>query len=74
MPYTKGKGIRDLYQIKVARVVSKHEFVDEADENDLRIAFEIEFVTSLFDDFKPIRLNIWRTFTDTKLRSILDEL
>lgn len=72
MPYTKGKGIRDLYQIKVARVASKHEFVSDAEENDLRLAFDIEYVTSLYDDYKPIRLNIWRTFTDTKLRNVLD--
>ena len=72
MPYTKGKGIRDLYQIKIARVAPKHEFVADADENDLRLAFEIEFVTQLYDDYKPIRLNIWRTFTDTKLRSVID--
>lgn len=71
MPYTKGKGIRDLYQIKVARVAPKHEFVAEADENDLRIAFEIEYVTQLYEDYKPIRLNIWHTFTDTKLRNLI---
>lgn len=71
MPYTKGKGIRDIYQIKVARVAPKHEFVDDADENDLRLAFEIEYLTQLYDEYKPIRLNIWRTFTDTKLSNLL---
>ena len=71
MPYTKGKGIRDLYLIKVARVGTKHEFVSEADENDFRLVFEIKFVKQLFDDFKPIKLMIWRTFTDTNLRAIL---
>ena len=71
MPYTKGKGIRDLYLIKIARVAPKHEFVEDAEENDLRLAFDIEFVTQLFDDYKPIKLNIWRTFTDTNLRVIL---
>lgn len=71
MPYTKGKGIRDLYQIKVARVGTKHEFVENADENDFRLVFEIQFVKQLFDDYKPIKLNIWRTFTDTNLRAIL---
>ena len=72
MPYIKGKGVRDLYQISIARVASKHEFVAEADENDLRLVFDIEFVTSLYDDYKPIRLNIWHAFTDTKLRNVLD--
>ena len=42
MPYT--KGIRDLYQIEVARVGTKHEFVKTADENDFRLVFEIKFV------------------------------
>ena len=71
MPYTKGKGIRDLYQIKVARVGTKHEFVKEAEENDFRLVFEIQFVKQLFDDYKPIKLTIWRTYTDTNLRAIL---
>lgn len=71
MPYTKGKGIRDLYQIEVARVGTKHEFVETADENDFRLVFEIKFVTQLFDDYKPIKLMIWRTYTDTNLRALL---
>lgn len=71
MPYRKGKGIRDLYYIKVARIGSKHEVHPEADPNDLRLVFEIEFVKQLFLDYKPIRLSIWETFTDTKLNSIL---
>lgn len=71
MPYTKGKGIRDLYLIEVARVGTKHEFVETADENDFRLVFEIKFVKQLFEDYKPIKLMIWRTFTDTNLRAIL---
>ena len=72
MPYRKSKGIRDLYIIKVARVGSKHEVHPEADPNDLRLVFEIEFVKQLFHDYKPIRLAIWETFTDTKLVNILE--
>lgn len=71
MPYKKGKGIRDLYLIKVARVGTKYEIRKNADENDFRLVFEIEFIKQLFDDFKPIKLTIWRTFTDTNLRAIL---
>ena len=71
MPYRKGKGIRDLYYIKVARVGSKHEVHPDADPNDLRLVFEIEFVKQLFPDYKPIELEIWHTFTDTKLDKIL---
>ena len=72
MPYRKGKGIRDLYYIKVARIGSKHEVHPHADPNDVRLVFEIEFVKQLFADYKPIRLAIWETFTDTKLNNIID--
>lgn len=71
MPYTKGKGIRDLYLIRVARVGTKHELHQECDENDFRLVFEIEFVKQLFEEYKPFKLKIWNTFTDTNLRSIL---
>ena len=71
MPYRKGKGIRDLYYIRMARVGSKHEVHPEADPNDLRLVFEIEFVKQLFDDYKSIELEIWHTFTDTTLKNIL---
>lgn len=71
MPYRKGKGIRDLYYIKVARVGSKHEVHPETDPNDLRLVFEIEFVKQLFPDYKPIELKIWHAFTDTTLNKIL---
>ena len=71
MPYVKKKGIRDLYFIRVARIGSKHEVQVKADPNDLRLVFEIEFVKQLFDDYKPINLEIWHTFTDTTLHNIL---
>lgn len=72
MPYRKGKGIRDLYYIKVARIGSKHEVHPDANPNDIRLIFEIEFVKQLFADYKQIRLAIWETFTDTTLEKILD--
>ena len=59
MPYAKGKGILDLYQIEVARIGTKHEFVETADENDFRLVFEIKFVALLFDDYNPIKLMIY---------------
>lgn len=71
MPYVKKKGIRDLYFIKVARIGSKHEVQVKANPNDLRLVFEIEFVKQLFDDYKPFNLEIWHTFTDTKLDKLL---
>ncbi len=71
MPYVKQQGIKDLYLIQIARVGSKHEVHPEADKDDLRLVFEIEFVKQLFDDYKPIRLDIWQTFKDTSLEEIL---
>ena len=71
MPYMKRKGIRDLYLIKIARVGTKKEVHPECDDNDFRLVFEIEFVKQLFDDYKPHRLKIWETFTDTTLGELM---
>lgn len=71
MPYVKRKGIRDLYLIKVARIGTRKEGQPDNDPNDFRLVFEIEFVKQLFDDYKPIELEIWHTFTDTNLKAIL---
>ena len=71
MPYIKRKGVRDLYLIKIARVGTRKEGQLDNDPNDYRLVFEIEFVKQLFDDYKPVNLEIWHTFTDTKLNNIL---
>ncbi len=72
MPYIKGKGIRDLYLIKTARVGSKHEVDPKAKKDDYRLVFELEFIKQLFSDYKPTVLKIWRTYTDTTLDDILE--
>jgi DNA (cytosine-5)-methyltransferase 1 len=72
MPYIKGRGFRDLYMIKVVRVGTKHEVQPECLDNDIRLLFEIEYIKQLFEDYKPIHLNIWRTFTDTTMERILN--
>lgn len=74
MPYFKGKGIRDLYLIKVARVGTRKEGQPDNDPNDFRLVFEIEFIDKLFDDFKPITLEIWRTFTDTNMVELFNKI
>ena len=71
MPYEKKKGIKDLYLIKVARVGTKHEVMAECDDNDFRLVFEIEFVKQLFEDYRPVKLKIWETFTDTTLKELV---
>ena len=73
MPYLKCKGIRDLYMIKIARVGTRKEGQPDNDPNDLRLVFEIEFVKKLFNDYKPVDLEIWHTFTDTTMKDILDK-
>ena len=74
MPYLKGKGIRDLYLIKIARVGTRKEGQPDNDPNDLRLVFEIEFVDKLFEDYKPITLEIWRTFTDTNMTELFSKI
>ena len=71
MPYIKCKGIRDLYLIKIARVGTRKEGQLDNDPNDFRLVFEIEFVKQLFEDYKPVKLEIWRTFTDTTIKKLL---
>lgn len=70
MPYLSGKGIRDLYYIKVARLGYRREGQENVDKNDLRLVFEIERVGQLFDDYKKVKLEIWHTFTDTTMAKI----
>lgn len=71
IPYLKGKGIRDLYLIKIVRVGTRKEGQSGEDKNDFRLVFEIEYVTQLFDDYRSIDLKIWRTFTDTTMKNLL---
>ena len=71
MPYLKGKGIRDLYLIKIARIGTRKEGQLGENKNDFRLVFEIEYVTQLFDDYQSIDLKIWRTFTDTTMEKIM---
>ena len=71
MPYLSGKGIRDLYYIKIARLGYRKEGQKNEDKNDLRLVFEIEYVGQLFDDYKKVKLEIWRTFTDTNMGKVL---
>lgn len=72
MPYFSGKGIRDLYYIRIARLGYRKEGQENEDKNDLRLVFEIERIGQLFDDYKKVKLEIWRTFTDTTVEKILN--
>lgn len=69
MPYIKGKGVKDLYLIRIARIGSKAEVNKTSKDTDPRLVFELEYLESL-PEYKPIKLNIFNTFRDTVLGSV----
>lgn len=72
MPYIKGKGVRDIYLIKLLRMGSKTEVHHES-EKDLkapRFVFELEYLESL-PKYQMITLRFQRAFTDTFLGRVL---
>lgn len=71
MPYIKGKGVKDLYLIRIARIGTKAEIHPESKDMDPRLVFELEFLESL-PKYIPIHLNINHTYTDTFLGRIID--
>ena len=73
MPYIKGKGVRDLYLIKRARVGSKREVQPRAAKEDYRLMFELLFVKQVFKKYHSTDLRLWRTYTDTTLENILQK-
>jgi len=64
MPYIKGKGVRDLYLIRIARIGTKAEIHPKSNDIAPRLVFELEYLQSL-TEYVPIRLNFLRTYTDT---------
>ena len=72
MPYFKGKGVRDLYLIKIVRLGSKAEIHPDMDEDKAsRLVFELEYLESL-PEYKPIHLNFQHAFTDTFLGRVIE--
>ena len=47
MPYIKGKGVRDLYLIRIARIGSKAEVNQKSNDEEPRLVFELEYLESL---------------------------
>ena len=64
MPYIKGKGIKDLYLIRIARIGNKSEIHPETDDKDPRLVFELEFLESL-PNYIMLKPNIFNTYRDT---------
>lgn len=71
MPYIKGKGVKDLYLIRVARIGNKAEINKSSNDTEPRLIFELEYLESL-PEYKTIKLNIFNAFRDTVLGSIFD--
>ena len=71
MPYIKGKGIRDVYEIVKVRTITgkeaKQTDKDDADSKALRLAFELRYVRKQYAEFQPIDTTkmIVHTFVDT---------
>lgn len=64
MPYIKGKGVRDLYLIRIARIGTKAEIHPESNDMEPRLVFNLEYLQSL-PDYVSTRLNFLRTYADT---------
>lgn len=45
----------------------------QTDKNDLRLVLEVQFVKQLFEDYKPVELKIWQTFTDTTVDKLINK-
>ena len=72
MPYIKGKGVSDIYLIKLLRLGSKTEVHPET-KKDLkapRFVLELEYLESL-PDYQMITLRFQRAFTDTFLGRVM---
>lgn len=71
MPYIKGKGVKDLYLIRIARIGNKAEIHPESKDNDPRLVFELEYLESLHS-YAMIKPNIFNTYRDTVLGKVMD--
>ena len=71
MPYIKGKGIRDLYLIRIARIGTKAEIHPESNDTDTRLVFELEYLESL-PEYEMLSLTkYW--YKDTLLGRIIKD-
>lgn len=70
MPYLKGEGIRDVYEITQIRTITSKEakqMEGEAGSDELRLAFDLSFVRQHYPTIQPIDTSrmAHRTFIDT---------
>lgn len=69
MPYIKGKGVKDLYLVRIVRIGNKAEIHPEIKDKDPRLVFELEYLESL-PKYISIKLNLFHTYCDTLLGRI----
>ena len=80
MPYIKGQGVRDVYEITKVRTITgkeaKQTKEDDADSKALRLAFELRYVRRQYADLQPIDTTkmINYTFIDTTFDNLDDYL
>ena len=72
MPYIKGKGVRDCYLIRIARIGNKAEIHPETNDKEPRLVFELELVKQ-FPDYINIQPNILYTYRDTTFGYVLSQ-
>lgn len=66
MPYIKGKGIVDVYEITRVRTISAKEAKQqdgEEGENDIRLAFELRFVRRQYPCYQPVDTSRMASYT-----------
>ena len=68
VPYIQGKGVRDLYEVTGIHTATK---AKGAEDDKLRITFELKYARPLFDDYRIVPLPIVYTFNDTSLDQLL---
>ena len=69
MPYIKGKGVRDIYLIRIARIGTKAEVMPESKDTEPRLVFDLEYLESL-PEYVQVGLQYLRTYRDTILGRI----
>lgn len=76
MPYIKGQGVRDVYEITKVRTITSKEAKqtdeDDADSKALRLAFELKYVRRQYANLQPIdttRMTGY-TFVDTTFEKL----
>lgn len=76
MPYIKGQGVRDVYEITKVRTITSKEAKqtdeDDADSKALRLAFELKYVRKQYANLQPIDTTrmIGYTYVDTTFEKL----